>query len=182
MNVRFTSEHVIAAAVGSIARLEQIAETLSSDESSVGRRLQVCERWIYSAVLCFAVRAVAESVLALSPMARGFSASDVAAQVRARFGDEKYVTSRAAYDLRKLRGKGLVSKLPQSRRYSACPQALRALAALVIMREHVIRPLLAGALHMQVISKPRHLAPLDRQYRYLRRGMNDLLREVGIAA
>ena len=37
------------------AGLEQIAETLSSDESSEGRLLQVCERWIYSAVLCFAV-------------------------------------------------------------------------------------------------------------------------------
>ena len=37
------------------AGLEQIAETLSSDASSEGRLLQVCERWIYSAVLCFAV-------------------------------------------------------------------------------------------------------------------------------
>jgi hypothetical protein len=128
------------------------------------------------------MRAVAESVLALSSMAQGFSASDVAERVRAILGDEEYVTSRAAYDLRKLRGKGLVSKLPRSRRYSACPQALRALGALVIMRDQVIRPLLAGALHLLPARTPRHVAPLDKRYRALRRSMNDLFQEIGIAA
>jgi hypothetical protein len=43
--------------------------------------------------------AVAESVLALSPMPQGATAADVAQRVS--LGDEKYVTSRAAYDLRK---------------------------------------------------------------------------------
>lgn len=128
------------------------------------------------------MRAVAESVLALYPMPRGFNASDVAERVRASLGDEQYVTSRAAYDLRKLRGKGLVSKLPRSRRYSAGPQALRALAAIVIMRDQVIRPLLAGALQMQITRKPRQLTSLDKRYRALRRSMNELFREVGIAA
>lgn len=56
------------------------------------------------------MRAVAESVLALSPLPHGFSASDVAERVRASLADDTYTTSRAAYDLRKLRGKGLVSK------------------------------------------------------------------------
>jgi DNA-binding transcriptional ArsR family regulator len=128
------------------------------------------------------MRAVVESVLALGPMPRGFSASDVAERVRANLSDEKYTTSRAAYDLRKLRGKGLVSKLPRSRRYSACPQALRALGALVVLRDQVIRPLLAGALRMELTTRPRHLAPIDKRYRALRRGMNELLCEVGIAA
>ena len=32
-----------------------VAETLSSPESSVGRLVQAPERWIYSAVLCFAL-------------------------------------------------------------------------------------------------------------------------------
>jgi hypothetical protein len=80
------------------------------------------------------MRAVAESVLAMSAKPRGFRASDVAERVRVSLADDTYGTSRAAYDLRKLRGKGLVSKLPQSRRYSACPQALRALAAILILR------------------------------------------------
>jgi hypothetical protein len=128
------------------------------------------------------VRAVIESVLALSVLPRGFRASDVAQRVRVSLGDPGYQTSRAAYDLRKLRGKGLVSKLPRSRRYHACPQALRALAALLILRQHVIRPLLAGALGRKITRPPVHRAPLDQRYETIRRDMNELFREVGIAA
>jgi hypothetical protein len=89
------------------------------------------------------MRAVAESVLALSPLPHGFSASDVAERVRAILATDTYTTSRAAYDLRKLRGKDLVSELSCSRPYQASPQGLRALAAIVILRDRVIRPLLA---------------------------------------
>jgi hypothetical protein len=59
--------------------------------------------------------------------------------VRAILAADTYTTSRAAYDLRKLRGKDLVSKLSCSRPYQASPQGLRALAAIVILRDRVIR-------------------------------------------
>ena len=52
--IAFRKEDNCFTDLSNAAGLEQIAETLSS-ESSVGRLLQVCERWIYSAVLCFAV-------------------------------------------------------------------------------------------------------------------------------
>jgi len=128
------------------------------------------------------MRAVVEGVLGLSLIPRGFSASNIAERVRECLGDTLYTTSRAAYDLRKLRGKGLLSKLPHSRRYQACPQALRALTALLTLRDHVIRPLLAGALRTETAAGPRHLAPLDQRYGTLRQDMTDLFREVGIAA
>jgi len=128
------------------------------------------------------VRATVESVIALASIPEGFSAADVAERVRTILSDPAYRTSRAAYDLRKLRGKGLVSKLPCSRRYKSCPQALRALAALLLLRDHVIRPLLAGALHAETTPASRHTAPRDQPYATLRRDMNDLFREVGIAA
>ena len=47
--------------VSDAAGLNQIAETLGS-ESPEGRLVQVCERWIYSAVLCFATSRSASSV------------------------------------------------------------------------------------------------------------------------
>lgn len=97
-------------------------------------------------------------------------------------GENRYTTSQAAYGLRKLRGKGLVMKRPRSRRYYAELRSLRALAALLILRDRVIRPLLAGALAPEITHEPRHLVPLNRHYRCLRTGMNDLFREVGIAA
>lgn len=128
------------------------------------------------------MRAVVESVLALSLLPQGFSASDIAHRVRAVLGHTRYTTSQAAYDLRKLRGKNLVSKLPRSRRYHAEPQSLRALAALLILRDQVIRPLLAGALARAITHEPRQLVLLDQHYRSLRNSMNNLFREVGIAA
>lgn len=61
-------------------------------------------------------------------------------------------------------------------------QSLRALAALLILREQVLPPLLAGALPRKIRHRPRHLVLRDPQHRNLRNGMNDLFREVGIAA
>jgi hypothetical protein len=42
------------------------------------------------------------------------------------------------------RGKDLLSKVPQSRRYSLPQQAVPTIAALVIIREKLLRPILAG--------------------------------------
>jgi hypothetical protein len=49
-------------------------------------------------------------------------------------------------DIKKLRGKDMVRKLGASRRYQPLPQGLRALTALVVLLEKVVRPLLAAAL------------------------------------
>ena len=57
--------------------------------------------------------------------------------------ESAYGPRRAAYDLQKLRGKGMVRKIATSRRYEPERDGLRAMTALVILREKVIRPLLA---------------------------------------
>jgi DNA-binding transcriptional ArsR family regulator len=58
------------------------------------------------------MRGVAEAVPALSTAPTGFSASELAQKVRAMGGEAEstYGPRRAAYDLKKLRGKGLVRK------------------------------------------------------------------------
>jgi hypothetical protein len=50
--IGFTKEGNCFTAISDPARLAQIAETLS-DQTAIGRLRQVCERWIYSACLCF---------------------------------------------------------------------------------------------------------------------------------
>ena len=59
------------------------------------------------------MRHVAEAVLALSTSPAGFTASDLAQKVHAMNGRPKseYGARRAAYDIKKLRGKGLVRKI-----------------------------------------------------------------------
>ena len=55
-----------------------------------------------------------------------------------------YQARHAAYDLKKLRAKGLIGKVASSRRYQAPPEGLRTIAALVVLRDKVIKPILAG--------------------------------------
>ena len=64
------------------------------------------------------MRQVVEALIALSPSPNGFSASDVAARVRAfsKQSPSQYGPRHAAYDLKKLRGKHII-------RASATPAA-----------------------------------------------------------
>lgn len=59
------------------------------------------------------IRSVAEAVLALSPSPTGFTSSELARQVHSitRKPESEYAVRRAAYDLKKLRAKGMVRKI-----------------------------------------------------------------------
>jgi hypothetical protein len=128
------------------------------------------------------IRAVMEAVLALSPNPRGFNSSELAARVASLLADETYSPSRAAYDLRKLRCKGLVQRIPRSRRYSAAASGLRAMAALLILRDHVLRPLMAAASRPEPAPRPREATVLDLQYAAVHNEMRNLFTHLGIAA
>ena len=68
------------------------------------------------------MRWVAEAAIALSPSPGGFTASDLAHQVRvlSKQSESEYGPRRAAYDLKKLRGKQIVRRIAihgDTRRY-----------------------------------------------------------------
>ena len=96
--------------------------------------------------------------------------------------ESPYGPRRAAYDLKKLRGKGMVRKIGTSRRYEPEPAGLRAITALLVLREKVIRPLLAASQRPDPQTEANHPTPLDRHYEHLRVGMRDLFTTLGIAA
>ena len=93
-----------------------------------------------------------------------------------------YDTRRAAYDLKKLRGKDLVSKLDNSHRYRVPSQAIRMIAALVILREKVLRPILAGVGKPRMGRKPKTWSPIDEHYEAIRQNMFTLMDDLRIAA
>jgi hypothetical protein len=62
------------------------------------------------------------------------------------------------------------------------PEGLRTLTALLILREKVIKPLLAGAISQRGETTTKNVAAVDQHYRRLRLQMNALFRELGIAA
>ena len=87
-------------------------------------------------------------MIALSPSPNGFTASDLAARVRALGNDPhaEYGPRHAAYDLKKLCGKHIVCRIGQTRRYEPLASGLRAITALIVLRNKAIKPLLAAAL------------------------------------
>lgn len=130
------------------------------------------------------MRRVAEAVLALSAAPAGFTSSDLASQVRSANGrpESEYGVRRAAYDIKKLRAKGMVRKIGKSRRYEPVPDGLRSLTALLVLREKVIRPLLAATGQPEPRTKPANSIPIDHHYEIIRAGMRDLFTDLGIAA
>jgi hypothetical protein len=129
-------------------------------------------------------RAVVETVVALATVPGGFSTSQLAQGVRERLGCtlEEYPHRRAAYDLAKVRGKGLVERVQGRRCYQSQPRQLRILCAYVLLRDHVLKPLLAGAAQKQQREPPRHIAPIDQHYMTLCHHMNQTLELLGLAA
>ena len=88
------------------------------------------------------IQLVAQAVIALSASPDGFTASQLAGRVRALGKDSQnqYRSCHAAYDLKKLRGKQIVRRIGQTRRYQAAPTGLRAIAALLVLRNKAIKP------------------------------------------
>ena len=121
-------------------------------------------------------------VLALSGAPEGFTVADLAARVQAMTGQAEgdYTVRQAAYDLRKLRGKQLVTKPGRSRRYRVPPDAARTMTALVVLRDHVIGPILAGCRVPLRGRRPNTWTVIDGDYETLRRDMVALFDDLGI--
>jgi hypothetical protein len=102
------------------------------------------------------MRWVAEAVIALSAASDGFTASDLAARVVQRIG--------------------------ATRRYEAGPAGLKAITALVVLRDKAIKPLLAAAQELRPRRGAHNPTPLDAHYDALRTAMRGVFHELGIAA
>ena len=130
------------------------------------------------------MRLVLRAMVALSTSPTGFTARDVSVKARSLGGlpEEAYGCRQAAYDLKKLRGKQWIQRKGNSRRYEAVPEGLRSMAALIVLRDDVIKPLLAAQGRLKPGRRPTRTAPIDAHYAALRHQMRELFQELGIAA
>lgn len=129
------------------------------------------------------MRTVLEAIVALAVSPQGFKVAALAAKVRELRGldEDAYRPRHASYDLKKLRGKNWVRPIGNSRRYETLPDGLRAMTALLVLREKVIKPVLAGAGKPKRGPKPKHETPLDLQYHTLHTEMRTLFHLLGVA-
>src|SRR6202048_3324960 len=130
------------------------------------------------------MRAVLEALIALSASPNGFTASQVAARVCAltKQSPSQYGPRHAAYDLKKLRGKDIVRRIGHTRRYEPLPTGLRAMTALLVLRDKAIKPLLAAAQPLRPRRGPHNPKPIDHHYAAIQTAMRGVFHELGLAA
>lgn len=130
------------------------------------------------------IRTVIEGVIELAVSPNGFSASDLAAKVNTitNAKNGSYTSRMASYDLKKLRGKDIIRKRKRSRRYETVSEGLHTLTALLVLREKVVKPVLAGAGRPKRGPKPKNPSRIDTHYRVLQHEMHGLFQTIGIAA
>lgn len=98
-------------------------------------------------------------VIALSVKPDGFTVTDIIDVMRSMQGAD-YSTRMAAYDLRKLRGKGLIKKLMGSHRYQVTPGGLQQMVAVLFLVKQQV-PMLLSAIKCQL---PQSENPIDQIY------------------
>ena len=126
-------------------------------------------------------RAIMEAVISLSPKPRGFTASEAAAKVKEITGITHYESRHASYDLKKLRGKQLVTRLGYSRRYQPSSEGLRSMTAFIVLRDKVLFPLLAGAGKRKKGPKPPNRNEIDLHYDAIQIEMQNIFKCLNIA-
>ena len=93
-----------------------------------------------------------------------------------------YASRHASYDLAKLRGKALVERVEHTRRYRMPPYGARILAGMLVLRERVLKPVLAGLGKARVGRPPKHIHPLDKHYEVLQHELRRTFETLGLAA
>jgi len=89
------------------------------------------------------------------------------------------------YDLSKLRAKGLVEKIPHSRRYRLLPNGYRICLVFLKLFERIYAPLTAGLLRPFPPDNQlqnQRLSQLDRLYQRVTHAVDDLVQAVGLKA
>ena len=102
-----------------------------------------------------------------------------------QISSDQYSLASLRYDLSKLRAKGLVEKLPKSRRYRLCPQGYSICLVFLKLFERVYSPLTAGLLQpYRADSKlqQRKRTQLDRLYQKIVDDLDELLGALGLKA
>jgi hypothetical protein len=133
------------------------------------------------------MQAVVSAVIALAAAPDGFTANALAEQTKRhpRRPRPFLGARKAAYELRKLRAKGLVERIPKSRRYRVRKPAVQILAGWFVLREKVIKPVLAGICRPKRGRPPKPSSPpslIEQHYHTLQEQMHQTLQYLKVAA
>jgi hypothetical protein len=129
------------------------------------------------------MRQVVEALIALSPLTQRLHRLRCRrSRARTQQSPCQYGPRHAGYDLKKLRGKHIVRRIGRTRRYEPLPTGLRAMTALLVLRNKAIKPLLAAAQARHPARQAHNPKPIDAHYQAIRVAMKGVFQELGLAA
>jgi hypothetical protein len=114
-----------------------------------------------------------------------FRTRDLLGDVRRALDNPDYRLSQLRYDLGKLRGKGLVGRLPGTQRYELTPEGYRLAVLYQKLYHRLYGPLTAGTLEpvgTDVLLPASRKAKLDRLYEAVDKALRQLSQGVGLVA
>jgi hypothetical protein len=76
----------------------------------------------------------------------------------------------------------IVRRIGHTRRYEPLPSGLRAMTALLVLRNKAIKPLLAAAQPLCPTRGPHNPKPIDRHYHTINVAIKGVFHELGLAA
>ncbi len=119
--------------------------------------------------------------------ANSFTTADLLPRVLDALGSGggRYTLASLRYDLSKLRAKGLVEKLPHSRRYRLLPNGYSICLVFLKLFERIYAPLTAGLLSpvpADAKLRSQNRSQLDRLYQRVVDDLDALIQAVGLKA
>lgn len=126
---------------------------------------------------------ILETVLSLAIKPGGYTANEVAIQMKERLDKKQpknYSSANAAYDIRKLRGKGLVEKIGKSRKYKTTKKGMDTIIAVMALMQKTI-PTIFSAINKDFISaNPNEMQEIDRLFLNIRKDIKQIHQLYGI--
>ena len=127
--------------------------------------------------------AVMECVLSLAIKPNGYTANDVTTLMKERL-DKKlakdYTPATAAYDIRKLRGKGLVVKTEKSRKYKTTKKGTDTIIAVLVLTQKTIPTVMSAINKDSVSADPDQMQDIDKIYMSIRKEIKEIHQIYGI--
>lgn len=118
-----------------------------------------------------------ESVLSLAIKPHGYTAHDIATLMKDRLNQEQakgYTPAKAAYDIRKLREKGLVEKTDKSRKYKTTKKGRETIIAVLVLTQKTIPTVLSSINKDSVSADPDQMQDIDKIYMSIRKEIKEI--------
>ena len=126
------------------------------------------------------VMTVLQTTVELAKQPLGFTAAELYAQLVQRMKTETYTKSQLTYDLRKLKAKTIIEKIPGRQRYRFTTEGLRKAVGLSVFRDEILEPVLASVYIDRKRGPKPKLNERDQLYRDIQIRLETLCSHYGL--